>query len=251
MTYRRIGTIFVGILWASACLDTLAPLDGVGAPCVTQVDCGDLSLVCKEGYCLKSTAATGCNLDGQIQTGELCDDGNNIDIDACSNACEVATCGDGKLRSDWVEGQEGFESCDDGNTVETDGCTNRCAIARCGDAIERRDLTQSDPKYEACDDGNQVQTDACLNDCTASACGDGLVQAGVEACDDGNEVDGDGCSATCTRELLVESISAGMSHNCGQLDDGSVKCWGYNGYGQLGDNSTIHRLTPVEVLMGH
>ena len=29
---------------------------------------------------------------------------------------------------------------------------------------------------------------------------------------------------------------------------GVVKCWGNNDYGQIGDNTTIHRVTPVEVL---
>ena len=35
------------------------------------------------------------------------------------------------------------------------------------------------------------------------------------------------------------SISTGNFHSCALLDDGSVKCWGSNQYGQLGiDNST-------------
>jgi alpha-tubulin suppressor-like RCC1 family protein len=34
--------------------------------------------------------------------------------------------------------------------------------------------------------------------------------------------------------LTATSLSAGDYHNCAVLNDGSVKCWGYDAYGQLG-----------------
>ncbi|WP_291715946.1 putative Ig domain-containing protein [Limnobacter sp. CACIAM 66H1] len=46
----------------------------------------------------------------------------------------------------------------------------------------------------------------------------------------------------------VESISAGSNHTCVLMTSGAAKCWGYNYYGQLGDNSTTARLTPVAVV---
>ena len=45
----------------------------------------------------------------------------------------------------------------------------------------------------------------------------------------------------------VESITAGSGHTCAVTTGGEVKCWGYNYGGQLGDNFTINRLTPVDV----
>jgi len=48
---------------------------------------------------------------------------------------------------------------------------------------------------------------------------------------------------------IVTAITAGWDHTCALLSDGTVKCWGYNGQGQLGVNwaAKISSNTPVTV----
>ena len=45
----------------------------------------------------------------------------------------------------------------------------------------------------------------------------------------------------------IKSIAAGGSHSLALSNTGAVYAWGSNTYGQLGDNTTTTRLTPVQV----
>ncbi|MFO7564314.1 MAG: DUF4215 domain-containing protein [Enhygromyxa sp.] len=96
--------------------------------------CGDGALASEDSSCLGSADEGGdgdgdgdeeseavCG-DGIVEGDEACDDGNDIDDDECSNACEVATCGDGIV-------QEALgETCDDGNTLDGDDCPAHCML---------------------------------------------------------------------------------------------------------------------------
>ena len=50
---------------------------------------------------------------------------------------------------------------------------------------------------------------------------------------------------TATGVSAATAIEAGSFHTCARLDDGTVRCWGLNDSGQLGDGTTTNALTPV------
>lgn len=54
--------------------------------------------------------------------------------------------------------------------------------------------------------------------------------------------------AGCVKIPGVVEISAGSEHTCALISDGSVKCWGSNTLGELGDGSNAQRNMPVSVV---
>ncbi len=89
--------------------------------------------------------------------------------------------------------------------------------------------------------------------------GDGHVWCWGE---DGNGQLGDPAGHTaCTPGVLCSSVPvevegiasavdivAGTRHACALLIDGSIRCWGLNAHGQLGDGTFVDRSTPVAVI---
>ncbi len=45
-------------------------------------------------------------------------------------------------------------------------------------------------------------------------------------------------------------IALGQSHTCVIMTGGGIKCWGYNGYGQLGNGGTSQYYYPANVYGG-
>lgn len=126
-----------------------------------------------------------------------------------------------------------------------------------------------------CDDGDPCTTDDQCNaegECKGTGEGSGLLDVealatgyshtcavlstGALRCWGGN-AGGQLGIGTIERSLLpvdviglssgVTAVVAGTYYTCALLDTGGVKCWGTNTSGQLGDGTTVRRLTAVDV----
>ena len=53
------------------------------------------------------------------------------------------------------------------------------------------------------------------------------------------------------KEVVLGKLLSSTSRSCAILDDDSLKCWGHNTYGEVGDGSTTNRNSPVAVNLGN
>lgn len=192
----RIALHVAASLSVSACLPSLGTACGFGW-CLEGQSC--IHVTPAEAICTSATTA-GCG-DGvvDVEAGEICDDGNNINGDGCSADCRSQeVCGNGIV--DRAVG----EQCDDGNTMDGDGCEHDCTLPSCGNGIL--------DSGEQCDDGNHRDGDSCSRRCEFERCGNGVLDFD-EQCDDGNNVDGDGCEHDCAlpRGRLIGAIPSRQS----------------------------------------
>jgi len=208
-------------------------------PCDTGKTCrlsGDCkSKICKAGACEPSRCDDDVSNgdEGDVDCGGVCErrcaDGDTCNVGGdCSSqvctdgVCQVPRCGDGVVQS--VIGEE----CEAGDLID-DHCGVSC-------------LVQKVVKIAA----GYFYTCALLHDGRVKCWGDNVHgELGLGDKDDRGDGPGEmGDALGLVNLSSVETagvIAAGTTHACVLLNDGSVKCWGFNGGGQLGQGDTNDR----------
>ncbi|HKO52279.1 MAG TPA: hypothetical protein VJV79_31440 [Polyangiaceae bacterium] len=153
-------------------------------------------------YCEGDTL-NSCGVDRVSASGSVC-------CGSCSSGvCRAPSCGDGRTTA--------AEGCDDGNRLSGDGCDSDCQPSSVAQLV-----------------AGQLHTCALLREGRVR-CWGGNAQGQLGR--------GDAADHTSQHpyELGLVSLDAratqlvaGSRHTCALLDDGSVRCWGENGHGQLG-----------------
>ncbi|KAJ1486773.1 regulator of chromosome condensation 1/beta-lactamase-inhibitor protein II, partial [Baffinella frigidus] len=130
-----------------------------------------------------------------------------------------------------------------GDTTDRGGAPNGECM---GDSLPAVDLG-ADRTAVAISTGSAISC-ALLDDATVKCWGGNwmgqLGRGDTSARGPGGEYLGDNCPVVDfggNRTRTAVAISAGNSHTCALLDDASVKCWGWNGDGRLGQGDTENR----------
>jgi len=228
---------------------------------------------CVETASSAGCAPASCG-DGRVENGETCDDGDRDDTNACTNACANAVCGDGSLYAadekcddhNLVGGDGCSVVCGADAVFIAVGESFSCAVGttgavQCWGANFFGNLGNGDNStrgYGASDMGVHLPavnlgtgktalsvaaygSTACaiLNDASVKCWGYNG-EGGLGLGDTANRGTspshlGDNLPAVPlgTGRHAVQ-LAVGALHSCALLDDQTVKCWGGNDYGQLG-----------------
>jgi alpha-tubulin suppressor-like RCC1 family protein len=217
-----VGGVCCNTACTGQCMECdLAGSVGTCSPKANGTACGDGNActqtdTCQGGTCTGANPVT-CTAQDACHTVGTC----NPTTGACSNpqAPTGTPCPDGDLCN-------GTETCD-----QTGACVAGLDVPGCD---ETGPLAISTGYYHSC---------ALLGNGTVQCWGDnGYGELGIGTI-------GGSYSTPITVPGLsgVTAVVSGASHSCALLSDRTVKCWGYNGMGQTGDQNSGYDLTPTTV----
>lgn len=221
--------------------------DGCGTRCALD----NAVAACRAGQCAVARCQDGYeDCDGDPRNGCEAHVGGSDpqNCGGCGKTCQLAnassTCRDGACALTLCD--SGYEDCDG---KSDNGCEAQTSsdVLHCGGC---RTTCSTNHIVRAC--GNGVCNGACeagWSDC------DGDKQAnGCEVQTGGNDAKNcGGCGVVCPTVCqngacaLVVGLSLGGAHTCAQIQGGTVKCWGKNNAGQLGDGTITERRSPALV----
>jgi len=171
---------------------------------------------CQDGVC----AAPACG-DGKVEPGEECDSPDDIASGACVE-CKTAICGDGVVYT-------GHEQCDDGNQLSGDGCSATCNAEPVALALGgHTSCALSSTGLVKCW-GLNGTGELGLGDSDNRGDKPNTVPRNLPAIDLGSG-----------RKATAITVS-GKGSACAMLDNGDLKCWGQNQFGQLGTGDINNR----------
>lgn len=186
------------------------PTTGCETPLTTLVDCGVCGTACALAGGTETCATGTCAID-------TCDVGvGDCDMDP-TTGCErplttltdCGACG---------------TACAPPNATGSCG-TGTCAVATC------------DTGFGDCDTSaiNGCEVNLVIDDLHCGTCA--IVCGAAESC----------FGSACRGDTQVVQVAAGGAHSCGLQVGGTVRCWGSNANGQLGDGSLTESTVPVAV----
>lgn len=139
----------------------------------------------------------------------------------------------------------------------------------CGNMVVDGDEACDDPTSSLSCDYGLSTCQVCDAQCAliegqvTGFCGDGVIQAehgescdgaALEAltCEQFNQRGTIACDAMCAPDLsgctpTVAQLEGGYAHTCALMSDKSVKCWGRNNNGQLGDGTQLNSPSPKAI----